>query len=708
MHETDQELGKRDDDFSPPKHRSTVAWAMASLSRLWRWRKKRFAGLLMVMLLFWWLLLDDPVDLPPDDQQLDMRLLQYAQNTADTPAFEMTRGPAPSLEMKDEIMFPELGPTLRAIAHTKGSDSWNHNVVFGASSLRSFANLIPLACNMAQRRQNHVHFVIFGRDPLPVEDILEVNGVKNDECIVNVHDARPHFSKFSSDERAEALVTAALLHVNYFLHPQVVIVDDANVEDSFFTTAAWAASQDLGWSLLEVPDGRYTDFLWITGLSAASLAQWSRPSIDIFVHVPPGSFGGLARLVQSLTRADYRGFRVPNLIIDLPFDIQAPAKSFLGRLSWPPGQRESPNSASQLRLRHRLMSSTMSPEQASVALLESFYPTSEHNHVLILSTQVELSPLFMHYLHYNILKYRYSNASSSNTVDLAGIALDVPVTSLDSKTEFKAPLAKDMPSHEYMDKSRQDSSSSVPFVHEAPSTTATLIFGEKWMTMHNFLAERLAVVHAGKAERTPKIVSEASPAWAEYLLELMRVRGWGILRPASSLVTVHNELARIPEEFQRHVTKDSKIVKEGQQPADHDPAFLPAASSAELSFHPEADMQSLPHALHELLPFSAELVKLSSLPYVLYNGKIINPASRSDYAQEYKPSFRQKFGACSPGPESESLRRAASPDGVEDLFCLNGMQGIMEVADVPMDESKRPQETLDSTRAGFDTPVVTP
>lgn len=63
----------------------------------------------------------------------------------------------------------------------------SHPVAFAGSDLRSVSDLLPLACEMARRKANDVHFVLMGRDDVSIEGIQHVNAINADNCPVLWH-----------------------------------------------------------------------------------------------------------------------------------------------------------------------------------------------------------------------------------------------------------------------------------------------------------------------------------------------------------------------------------------------------------------------------------------------------------------------------------------------------------------------------------------
>ena len=76
-----------------------------------------------------------------------------------------------------QIRFQALRETLLASQRMGGNKWTNKNVLFAASNLKSAATLLPMACEMARRKKNNVHFAFLGRDEISMKELLEVNGV---------------------------------------------------------------------------------------------------------------------------------------------------------------------------------------------------------------------------------------------------------------------------------------------------------------------------------------------------------------------------------------------------------------------------------------------------------------------------------------------------------------------------------------------------
>lgn len=88
------------------------------------------------------------------------------------------------------IKFNSLATSLFAISKTGGTRTFNKNVLFAASSLKSAGTLLPMACEMAKWRRNDVHFAFMGREDISMDIIKEINGIPG-HCGVWFHGKVP-------------------------------------------------------------------------------------------------------------------------------------------------------------------------------------------------------------------------------------------------------------------------------------------------------------------------------------------------------------------------------------------------------------------------------------------------------------------------------------------------------------------------------------
>lgn len=564
----------------------------------------------------------------------------------------------------DGHVWLNLTGVWQSASATNGYRSKNHNVLFLASSLQSAASLIPVACEMAAQGRNDVHFALMSRDALALDAIVAINGVDAAACTLYWHDARPDFPGHSSDHRAKVAAGAALAHLHRYLHPQVLLTDELGREEASFAEAIRAKAAALGSPLVEIPAAAADRLMWITRLDSASLASWHQPTIDVVLTAAPSSSGSLVRLLRSLQQADYSGLAPPRITIDLPHDVDSSTVDLLSRLRWPYAGNGRPDGSSELILRHRIARQHLSPVESSVRALEAFWPASPvHSHVLLLSPQAELSPLFFHYAKYAVLEYGYSADRSTNAEALFGISLESPAHHVNGSAPFHPPGVKTMLGK------RLAETGDAPFLWQAPHLNM-IVAAEKWIELHSFLTHRLAKQGGQTAPaKRPKIVAATEPSWTEYLLELMRARNYFIAYPAlpspDALLTVPTDLYALPEEFTAKA--EGSREEDSAPPADdHDP-FLVKVPMPKPRAQPEFAWRPSSLPLHLVLPFNGRLPKISSLPRLSYAGDIRSTTDTIAKAAAFSQAFRTEVGGCKTLPEGKS--RVVRPGIARDLFC---------------------------------------
>ena len=673
----DEELGKKNDD------RPRVDGAMAGTSlRTWRTpRRKRILVGIAVLYLLYLFIKYIPTDVPPVSKRFDTRFGTPSNNanplTPLKPRGPPPRSTKPSVEhyFDGPIKFYELASSL---GYGMGQSRISRNVLFAASSLKSASYIVPLACDMSKQNRNRVHFAIMGREEISIEDIKQLNGISEADCSVQWHDARPDYAPWSADFRMEVSVRAALGHIYQSMRPQVLLTDSSTREDGFFSKAIKDKSNELGLTTIELPSNAIETLPWLAKLDSASLNAVNSLQIDILIHAPSESSGSLLRLLKSLENADFAGFPYPRVTVELPPSIDQPTIDFLKDFRWPP---ESRGADSKLTVRHRVSPTRLTPTEASIHFVESFYPSHVGNsHILVLTSQAELSQFYYQYLIFSLLEYKYSASALFNADKLLGISLELPTLQLDGRSPFKPP-PENAATHP-----------SSLFLWQAPNSNAALYFGDKWVEFLSFLSNRFAVQPvAAKHQPQAKFVSELYPAWTEYLLELIWARGYSMLYPSfasrdgSALVTIHNELHHAPEEF---MTSKSSGPKSADSESPHNlidsGGTLTALSEIDLS-GVEKPTQTGTSFLPLLFPdFAASLdyseafalPSLTSLRLLSFTGGPISPSGSLDLAQAYAEKFRLEYGGCTQG----SRKVIASTWSSDDLFCLDEPETATNVA----------------------------
>ncbi|KAF2626762.1 hypothetical protein BU25DRAFT_411296 [Macroventuria anomochaeta] len=529
---------------------------------------------------------------------------------------------------------------------------------------------------MSKWNRNWVHAAFLGREDIPLEDVLDINGIDRKKCLAIWHDARPDYTEYSTDERAELSVQSALTHIQSFLHPQVAIMDDALSEDAFFVKGIRNKTETLGMPLIEVPRDKWEDYMWMTRLDAGSLKSWHLPTIDILVQVPPDS-SSVLHLLKSIKQADYSGLALPRITLELPTDLDPTVEQSLENFQWPP-HKTHPLAGNRLVLRRRIANHRATQEDAAIRFLELFYPNNvDNSHVLLLSPQAQLSPQYFHYISYLLLEYRYSSFAADGIDNVMGVSLELPSLLVDGKTKLAPPTISDMHAERY--KKLYASTASVPFMMQAPNSHATLFFGDKWAELHSFLGNRVSKHQKSpKTVSRPKLVSETLPSWTEYMLEVMRARGYFLLYPAttspSALVAIHNELYRAPEEYAPDPeagTKDTPPAPE----ALNEPFLRAVSPPPPPPKNPEHPLVPHSQPLHKILPFDGDLPETEHMPQLLFNGAKMDPSSVAVVAAKYANTFREEVGGCT---VPKGKRRKVYVGSAADLFCFGDEEGEWE------------------------------
>lgn len=79
----------------------------------------------------------------------------------------------------------------------------------------------------------------------------------------------------------EVSSAAALGHINNYMHPQAIIVDNSGTEEEYFLTGIRERSIERGRTLIELPDNAEQSLIWLTRLDSSSLNGKS-PKADLY------------------------------------------------------------------------------------------------------------------------------------------------------------------------------------------------------------------------------------------------------------------------------------------------------------------------------------------------------------------------------------------------------------------------------------------
>ncbi|KAK3400107.1 hypothetical protein B0T20DRAFT_434897 [Sordaria brevicollis] len=693
---TNEELGKKDDDHKrtkiPPIRSSQ--WNTARVPP--RKTLKRLAIAVVVAFFVYIFIHNIPTDNPIRDHRHPVYRpvpAQHPSNAPNSPSVPKlnpnrpwtpptkpeTVKPKPKLVPEADpepvsdvgyngpITFPNLAVSLQAIYETQGTSPTNKNILFAASSLKSAAKLLPMACQMGTELRSYVHFALMGRSDIDMGELQAINGI-DQSCQIIFHDARLDKSTESAKLRLSKGISRAFHHIQVYMHPQAVLVDASGEEADYFLPAARAQASQEGFPVLELPEGAQKRLAWMTKLDSASLAAWNKVNVEILVYASAGTSGSLIRLLKSLSAADFTACAVPHLTIELSHDIDAATTQFLQNFQWPPTRAYNPTHVAQLTLRHRIPRKSLTEEESSVRFLESFWPANQHAHVLVFSPNTEVSRSFYHYLKYNLLEYSYSVPATVQQWDsrLLGISLELPSTHpSDPLKPFNPPSASQKATAGQKKQQQQRTATddkNTPFLWQTPGSNAILYNGQKWTELHQLVSKSVELLHHQQQSSNPAVafftqkhISKHYPSWLEHALRLARARGYFTLYPspqtAGNLATVHNELYRAPEEY----LKDK---------GDHQQQGIETNLS--------------PGLLLDRLPSGGNLLPFGEMPLLDWEGRTTTLAEVDKRAGEYVDEFRRAVGCGKlnqqkSDEEDESdgdiLANGVRGGNVEDMFC---------------------------------------
>lgn len=423
--------------------------------------------------------------------------------------------------------------------------------------------------------------------------------------------------------------------------------------------------------------GQWLSRWWVNlTIAACSVADidilaWSTTYVDLLIQAPTGSSGSLVRLLKSIENADYFGFRRPHITVELPSEVDPPTWNYLQNLIWPPLDWSGAPHASQVTLRHRISRRTMTEYEASARLVESFYPArTKSSHVLLLSPQVELSPLYYHFVIYSLLEYKYSahGQFAKDVPSLLGFSLELPSYYLNDTTPFAPPVKKGEPT---------------PFLWQSPNSNAALYFGDRWIEFHSFLTARLSKPPPARR----KSISEKHPAWLEFLLEFMRARDYSLIYPnfpsdEDSIATIHDELYQVPEEFPKKTQSTDSSIPE----LDPNEPLTGESDPEARRAPPNTETALLSSDLISSLPNSGDLPELSKIPLLSHNGVNMSRELSAEAATAFAQTYQREVGDC----RSASETTTRQPNSALDLFCR------LDVVYDPLQSSRRPSNILHS------------
>ena len=238
--------------------------------------------------------------------------------------------------------------------------------------------------------------------------------------------------------------------------------------------------------------------------------DWHTPKIDISV-ITNNRPSSLDRLLTSLQSANYYGDEV-TLTISLEQTADLETHALVSSFVWEEGP---------FILRRRILLAGLMP-----AIVESWYPNSNHSYGVFLEDDTEVSPLFYGWLKFSILYYRYNEPMRAESARLFGISL-YQQKNVELRPEGRQPFD----AHILFDSLSLPSTT--PYLSQIPCSWGAVYFPEIWREFHSYLALRLSEESIGISETiVPEIRSNRWPrSWKKYFIELVYIRGYTMLYP---------------------------------------------------------------------------------------------------------------------------------------------------------------------------------
>lgn len=240
------------------------------------------------------------------------------------------------------------------------------------------------------------------------------------------------------------------------------------------------------------------------------LLDWNTPDITLIV-ITDRRPHSLSRLLRSTEKAYYLGDDV-DIVVNLEQSSDKATRMLVNDFGWSHGKK---------RLRHRIRKGGLMP-----AIVESWYPHSNHHYAVLLEDDVEVSPLFYVWAKYSILRYRYSGGNTELSKAMYGISLYSP-RNVELHPAGRRPFHPDnVLLNLYPPR--------MPYLSQIPCSWGAVYFPEHWREFHEYLTARLM------DEQQNNLLNITVPnsrsvrwkkSWKKYFIELVYLRAYVMLYP---------------------------------------------------------------------------------------------------------------------------------------------------------------------------------
>ncbi|CAG7847817.1 SubName: Full=Uncharacterized protein {ECO:0000313/EMBL:CCA77893.1} [Serendipita indica DSM 11827] len=250
---------------------------------------------------------------------------------------------------------------------------------------------------------------------------------------------------------------------------------------------------------------------WMATLSLNEWKAWHQPNLEITVitNTRPRS---LSRLLASLNSALYFGHNTIPLTICMELTADPDTRHIVQNFTWGHGR---------VHVRHRVVMGGLIP-----AIVESWYPSSDHSYGLILEDDVEVSPLYFAWIKMSLLRYRYGSEAETRP-SLYGISLYSP-KNIELRPKGRIPW-----SAQSLFREEDLALPQSPYLSSTPCSWGAVYFPEVWREFHDYLVLRLSEQFVPlDAIIVPNIRSNRwKKSWKRFFIEMVWIRGLVMLYP---------------------------------------------------------------------------------------------------------------------------------------------------------------------------------
>ncbi|KAL0143808.1 hypothetical protein V8B55DRAFT_1480706 [Mucor lusitanicus] len=408
---------------------------------------------------------------------------------------------------------------------SSSADTAAEPILFYVDSSDDLDHLAPLICRFEAKEDVDLHIVTSGNsrglsDQQIKRSLFSLCGYDDFPTRVITHDLS--ILHESADWNLVNDVLHRLTRILTVVRPVVMIhtlQNDASISME-------AASKIARVPSIYLPAQDIAHVTWMTELSLDTLSKWNAFSINIMITTDKKPHA-LARLLNSATNAHYLGDRV-DLTVLMDQTTDQVTQALANNYNWKKGAKS---------VRHRIAAAPKSP-----VFVESWYPASNDEYAILLSNDIELSPMFYVWAKYAILQYRYASFSDQ----LFGVSLYAPqILETDPSGRRLFNASQTVHGDAYM--------------MQLPSHAGAVYFPEHWREFHDYITARTADINGYEMQEVivPNLrSSEWERSWRKYFEELVYLRSYVMLYPTHSLSTVHLELKKkaLREQFKDAVS----------------------------------------------------------------------------------------------------------------------------------------------------------